>query len=402
MLNKEFEEAAQYYVAALALSQQDDERFVNDRALYNYGLVFSTMDRYATAIERLEKQLVKNKKEENRPGEIATLTGLGEVYLDWRKYPLAQEFFGKALAIAESEGDYTSQCESLNHIGKTLVKTEDYEAAYNYFFRSWDIGQDHDIHKCSSDAYIGLGQIWEKREKKERAEANYLLALVTSRDANYSDGEEIALEALGKFFMNQNDNSQALSYLIPVLELKQDVVDQQGSARIWHYIGDVFFIMGKYLPAQRAYTESFRIRFDIKTFYECSVLLRKLGRVYRKMGKVKAALYYYTRSQMFFRTLGYLTGESRTRLEIAQFYADQEELGAAIDQTRQGLKITTDTQDRAGERDFRQYLAKLYRRTGKTKQAIKQMRWVMEIDEEIESDHTIEDARFLKELLDEM
>jgi tetratricopeptide (TPR) repeat protein len=400
LLKKEFEEAAYYYIAALTLSQQDDERLVNDRALYNYGLLFSTWERYASTMERLEDQLLKHKRQENRPGIIIALADLGEVYIDWGKYAQALEFFEKSLVLAEEEGDWRGQCRALNYIGKALIKLEDYDGAPKYFFHLRDLALKREMNKYLSDAYLGIGYVWNKKEKKEKAEANYLLALTTSQKVGYSEGEEKALEALGRFFLKENKNRLALSYFIPALSLKQDVVDQRGSGRLWRLIADVYFQWGKNLLAQRGYAEAFRIRFEIKDFYKCSILLRKLGRVYLKMKKYKEALYYYNRSRLFFRTLGYLNGESQTLLEIAQLYTAQNNFDKALGKAKHGLKISIDIEDRVKERDFREFIARLYVKKGKIKKAIKEMKKVVEIDEEIKSDQTRQHTRFLMELVD--
>lgn len=400
LLKKEFEEAAYYYIAALTLSQQDDERFVNDRALYNYGLLFSTWERYATAVERLEDQLIKHKRSENRPGVIIALADLGKVYLDWGKYALALEFFEKSLVLAEEEGDWQGQCRALNYTGKALIKLKNYDGASEYFFRLRNLALKREIANCLSDAYFGIGYVWNKREKKEKAKTNYLLALTTSQKARYTEGKEKALEALGRFFLKENKNQLALSYLIPALSLKQDVVDQRGCARLWQLIADVYFQWGKNLPAQRAYAEAFRIRFEIKDFYNCSILLRKLGQVYLKMKKYKEALYYYYRSRLFFRTLGYLNGESQTLLEIAQLYITQNNFVKAFDKAKQGLRISIDIENRVNERDFREFLARLYVKKGEIKKAIKEMKKVVEIDEEIKSDQILQHTHYLRELVD--
>lgn len=399
LLKKEFEEAAYYYIAALTLSQQDDERFVNDRALYNYGLLFSTWERYASAVERLEDQLLKHQREKNRPRVIIALGNLGEIYLDWGKYAKAQEFFEKSLMLAQEEGDWQGQCRALNYIGKALIRLEDYANASEYFFRLRDIALERKMSECLSDAYLGIGYISNKREEKEKVKTNYLLALTASQNAGYSEGEEKALEALGRFFLKENKNRLALSYFIPALSLKQDVIDQKGSARLWGLIADAYLQWGENLPAQRAYAKAFRIRFEIKDFYQCSILLRKLGQVYLKMKKYKEALYYYNRSRLFFRTLGCLNGECRTLLEIAQLYSTQNNFDKALGKARYGLKISIDIEDRINERDIRKLLARLYEEKGETKKAIKEMRKVVEIDEEIKSDQTLQHTRFLMELI---
>lgn len=400
LLKKEFEESAQYYIAALTLSQQDDERFVNDRALYNYGLLFSTWERYASAVERLEDQLLKYKRYENRSGIIMTLADLGKVYLDWRKYSLALEFFEESLTLAKEEKDWQGQCRALNFIGKTLIKLENYGGASEYFFQMRELALKRKMTECLSNAYLGIGYVWNIQEKKEEAKANYLLALTTSRKAEFSEGEEKALEALGRFFLKENKNQLALSYFIPALSLKQDVVDQRGCARLWQLIADVYFQWGKNLQAQRAYAKAFGIRFEIKDFYKCSILLRKLGQVYLRMKKYKASLYYYNRSRLFFRTLGYLNGESRTLLEIAQLYTAQNKSDKALGKAKHALKISIDIEDRLNERDIREFMAKLYVKKGQIKKAIEEMRKVLIIDEEIKSDQILQHTRFLKELVD--
>ncbi len=70
LMKNEFEESADSYITALTLSQMEKERLFNDRALYNYGLLFTTWDRYNALLERLEKKRELAGREKNYKGEI--------------------------------------------------------------------------------------------------------------------------------------------------------------------------------------------------------------------------------------------------------------------------------------------------------------------------------------------
>ncbi|MFQ5647141.1 MAG: tetratricopeptide repeat protein [bacterium] len=359
-IKNEFEESADDYITALTLSQLDRERLFNDRALYNYGLLFTTWDRYNALLERLEKRLVKARKERNRKAEINILLNLGEVYYELQRYRVAWDLFQEAFQKAEKHNYLQGFCRSANNLGKTLVAQSRPDNGLKYFYLAGKVAGRFKEDESLVDSFIGIGSVWAAKKDFAKARENYTIALEDSQRLDYSEGREAALESLGRLSLKQKDYRQALSSFIPALSAKIEMVDQKGGASLWELTGDAYFAWGRFLKAQNAYAQAFRIRFDIKTFYQCCLLLRKLGRVYRAMGNQPAALYYYGRSRLFFKTMGDLTGESETRLEIARYYYSLGKIREAEKIALKCLKVVINIENELLERETRAFLAGLH------------------------------------------
>lgn len=164
MERKNYKDAIEHYKKALTLSENDDVKFKLGKAYLKKG-------DYGEAKEQFDQLLKDN------PKSLRVLEALGDLYFEQGNYKWAADYLKKALDVRRSTDLWAK-------LGKVYLKAGNYSRAKNAFKTVLE-GSPY-----STEAYLGLGDVYRKEGKNEEALAKYKEGL--KRAMSYGTIKELA------------------------------------------------------------------------------------------------------------------------------------------------------------------------------------------------------------------
>jgi serine phosphatase RsbU (regulator of sigma subunit)/Tfp pilus assembly protein PilF len=243
-------------------------------------------------------------------GESALLSLIGILHAVQGEYPKAIEYMQNALTVAEKIKDQSKIASCLNNLGNIYEKQGDYTNALACHIKSLKIKEELGDVKATASSYNNIGIIHKHQKNYTEALHYYGKALDICAENNELLGVSQAYSNIGTIYQTLgelcgnkdsvehrlNYFKKSLEFAYKGLEIKEELIDNNGRATSLNNIGSVYYFMGDLEKALEAHTEALKIRTSINDRAGVASSLYNLGVVYLRMNKVKEAHKYQQQS----------------------------------------------------------------------------------------------------------
>ncbi len=219
-LKGEYDAGIQVLKEALSIARQISDRNIEATTLYYLGNIYRDLGDLSSTQTHYEKALAINEESGNEYYQSVILSSISNLLYDLNDYDSALEYALKCLPIFERVDNVNSLLNIYNTLGNIYFKKEQYEEALGYF---------HENRKRSevgTAAYImaesGMGKVYYKMQKFNDAHKFLSSALDTAKELSNAEVQIICNFYLGRLFMDEGSNMQALQYLNAAFTLAND------------------------------------------------------------------------------------------------------------------------------------------------------------------------------------
>jgi tetratricopeptide (TPR) repeat protein len=166
---------------------------------------------------------------------------------------------------------------------------------------------------------------------------------------------------------------EAMRLYLSARKMCEEVGDRAGLAATFNNIGMVYDSIGQPAKALEYYNQALPILEEVGNRAGLAATLNNIGAVYRSIRHLQQALEYYNQALAI------------TLNDIGMVYDATGQPDEALEYLNQALPILVGVGDRVGERITRCNAAMIYRDQGKLREAVKELKQVVELDELVQS-----------------
>lgn len=180
------------------------------RALTNYGMVYSKLDKFDEALDYFERAKVLFQSVGD-PGNLSVInSSIASVYYDKKQYELAIDYFQRAIAISIQEKDSIGMLIDYMNLGECEYKFGLLDASKTHLEYALDLMRQTETSFSAGHIYYGNTLL--ALEKIESAEEEGIMALaLAEEEANIKNISE-ASELLFKVSVVKDDYKMAISH----------------------------------------------------------------------------------------------------------------------------------------------------------------------------------------------
>ena len=211
--SSDLEKALPYFLNALVLRRESQDRDGIPETLYHLGLVYFELGDATQATEAMQQSLHLYEENGNTQGVLLALTHLGTFQAHQSNLPSALLSYERALSLARAEDAPIVRANLLNHIGTAQFAAKDYAKAKASFTEALAL---------SSQLTTSLGDCFRASGEWDEALAAYLEAIRQFEEAGNLPGVAEAKLALASLYNQEafpgHDPNRAITLLHKIQE----------------------------------------------------------------------------------------------------------------------------------------------------------------------------------------
>jgi tetratricopeptide (TPR) repeat protein len=228
------------------------------------GSAYNALGNYLKAIEYSQWGLAITQQVNNKPVENIALGSLGHIYLNIGDYPKSIEYNKRSLASAREIKDRRGEGMALGLLGLAYHYLEDYAKAIDYQQQRLAIVREIKERQGEAQALGNLGIAYLSQDDYIKA-VNYLgQALAITRDLKDRQGEGITLLNLGTAHFHLENYAKTIEYAQQGLVIAQEIKEPRLEGVALSNLGAVFLKEGKLAEAQRTLRSAIKIRESLR------------------------------------------------------------------------------------------------------------------------------------------
>lgn len=224
-----FDKASERFHRAFGLCGENDSMCIASTT-YGLGLSYHGQANYQKAIDFYSQSISISRTIGFREGAIASLNGLGEVYVYLGLNQRAMESFKEALRISSAIGGKDNEARSLGNIGYALFAMEDYANALEYHQKALAITQAARNRHLEAFALNNVGLTLVEMKKPKPAIDYFEKSLDISRSNGNRSLQAVAFLNLGYAYNEVGDHKLALKNLREALFISRVIDDSNVEA----------------------------------------------------------------------------------------------------------------------------------------------------------------------------
>jgi len=224
----------------IALKLEDKEGIA--ASYNNIGVFYKNHGAIDKAMNYHLQSMQLHKEINNAKGYAYSLNNIGTIYSIKGQSKEALNYFLQSYWILDSLKDQKNIVGALNNLGNTYLEMgEDYRAI-GFYKKAINIFDANGV--SAFDPYSNIGNAYYKREEFDRAKKYYELALETSIDRNDIVGQAFALHNMSTYYVNTNNEKEALNYELKALVNAQNVINKPLLKDIHLTLANIYFNLG--------------------------------------------------------------------------------------------------------------------------------------------------------------
>lgn len=353
------------YPAALEKLQQDLVRFrkEGDRVrvgavLTCIGMVYSNIGQYTQALEYFRNALALLRDVSNLPDserstartwEGRTLYSVGLVYGSLGEYTQALEYSQQALAINKEVGDRLWEGRTLNSIGGTYYYLGQYPKAMDFYQQALAIFKEIGNRIDEGRIFNNFGLIYRNLGEYSKALEFFQQALAIHKQIGDKAAEGTSIRNFGLVYRNLGQYPKALDFFEQALAIHKQIGNKGMQGTTLSNMGAVYWDLGQYPKALEFFQRALAIRTEIGDKAGEGETLNNIGAVYEKLGQYPKALDFYQHALAISREIGDKPGEGGTFNNIGAVYEKLGQYSKALEFFQQALAIAKEMNDKVGE-----------------------------------------------------
>ncbi len=222
---------------------------------------YSNLD---SAMAYADQSLRLSQKIKWKPGTVIYHTLVADVYCNKGDYPHALEASKKAINIAEETGQKMWLGHAFNIYARICRGMSIYPESIKYYYALLKIFGELDskdilVRKLMTNAYTGLGSVYQDQHNYTEALKNYMAALKIAPEADYKTGISASYNNIALIFMEQKRYKEALDYFNMALKINIETDNKVWKAYNYGNMGATYVLLGNYEMALKDYNEEVRI-----------------------------------------------------------------------------------------------------------------------------------------------
>ncbi|HEX5497430.1 MAG TPA: tetratricopeptide repeat protein, partial [Mycobacteriales bacterium] len=326
----------------------------------------------------------------NRIGELAALTGLGQVYYAQGRHERAAGCYERALKIAQTTGHRTGEQDALTGLGHIHRTQGQYERAAECFGRALKIGRATGHHGGELNALNGIGWDYLAQGQHEQAASHFVQARELAHATGNHGGEVSQLNGLGTVHLVQGQYDRATTCFRQALDIAREIGDR-AELNALNGLGVVHLIQDQYERATDYFGQALEIA--RATGHRSGELnaLTGLDAVRLAQGSPEQAFDYFRRVRDFSRATGNRVGELGGLRGIGNIHLGQGRYDQAADCFEQMLDVASRTGDIDYQLRAHQGMGRVHRAVGDHSRAL--ISHTAALDLATDLDHAIDQAR---------
>ncbi len=218
-----FEEARQFLVEALKLSQQHKNQAGEATTLHSLGAVMYFLGNYKNAHEYWEQAITIRRSLGDQRGAAMSLNNLAGVYYVLGDFAQAKAFSEEALTIYQSIGDRRSEAQGLSNLGNIYHALGELKIAIRHHKQALTIFKIINDRRGEVVTDQDLCLIFHELGENETAKAHCEQSLFTSRDIGARKNEGYSLTHLGLVLEELDKLGDAFKFYTDALHLRREI-----------------------------------------------------------------------------------------------------------------------------------------------------------------------------------
>lgn len=167
------ETALQYFQQAVEEFNNNPQRpyqeYFLGLAIYHIAEIYGELQDYNAMLERHLLFMEYSKKWNNPDFENRALNGIGRAYLAQEQYELALLYLKIADEKARIKGNIPFMARNLHDLGFTYAQTKEYDESLNYYNQALTLRKDNNLINAAISTLMAIGKVFLLQEKEEEA-----------------------------------------------------------------------------------------------------------------------------------------------------------------------------------------------------------------------------------------
>lgn len=229
-LKGEDEQALNYSLKALKLSEETDNKLIYSSASYNMGAIYEKQREFSKAIGSYIHALQGYKDLHHKKGIARTWESLGRIYSERGEKKKALDAYYKALEI-NKELNYQSDLAS-NYINiANLTFSKNLQKTFDFYNKALEIYLKQSDKRGIANAYINIAAYYQHTGFPDKAVLN--LRKVVEMEQSISAAERLtAYSAIVDGYKGIGDYNKALNYQEQYTQLKDSLYNAEKSKQV--------------------------------------------------------------------------------------------------------------------------------------------------------------------------
>lgn len=164
--NRDVEQAQSYYLKALEIFQNQDDKYGISLVHTNIGVLYETQSKNLLALSSYKKSYKLKSEINDQRGSLINLLNIGNIHLKLKTYDSAISYYEKALVLSEELEDQNNHLNILTNLVKAKMAIGQVEEASN-LFNTYNLLRDSVFNQDKMQEIKELETRYET-EKKER------------------------------------------------------------------------------------------------------------------------------------------------------------------------------------------------------------------------------------------
>jgi DNA-binding SARP family transcriptional activator/Tfp pilus assembly protein PilF len=239
-----YQQAADLYRQALALSRQADDRMGQGRALLNLGQVEEEQGAYAQAERHYRQSLVLSREVGDRTGEAIAHTSLGNIAQNLGRLRQASESYRQALALMRKIGGTTGEAIALANLGLIDERLGRHNEAGDYFEQALALFRQAGDRRHEAYVLSYLGKLDSRPGHYPEAMGNQRRSVEIHREIGDLSGEADARNDLGVTLLAAGQRTEAQREHEIALSVARQISHKHQQARAYQGLGNCYDAAG--------------------------------------------------------------------------------------------------------------------------------------------------------------
>lgn len=279
--------ARNYFKAALmaAKAMNSNQRIASSMTLT--GVTYYFNGQFEQAMDYYLQALALSEKTENDRYTGIISNNIGAVYFEMQEYQKASGYYASAIKLFEAAKDTFWLSNSLNNMGNALEKTNQYDQALDVYQQSLGLARHSNNNEAIGSAMSNLGNVYMAIGKYDEALHQYSTGVKYQRLVGDRTGEAISYNNIGQLLAGRNEHSQALEYHQQAMEIAEDIGHLETKKNATKWLSEVYFKLGNNSKAYSLLSE-FIVLNDSLVGIEKTNAVEELNKKYETEKKERA------------------------------------------------------------------------------------------------------------------
>lgn len=402
-MEKSYETAASYYQQAIPLLQAESDRPTRAKILIGIGTDFLMLKKTQSVVDLILKELTFFRGLNDPASEAAALQLVALAYNDVGRDREALPYYEQSLAAWVAAGERARQAGVLEMIAGIEHGFGNYEKALIHYDKSlviWRDLKDRDSQIRRAKLLALLANFYMSLGDLRKATSYNKDALSTWQSLDDAAGQAGALDDLGRIWAYQGNRAQALSFYEKSLALWRSVKNAERESHTLSLMGVACEWAGEYQQAADYLNQSLTLCDQTGDRIAQADVLSKLGLVYARMIIWRIPFRngvemqnYLDQMLKLIPVLEYPPMQARILRRVGLMYSLLGNPVKALDCYHQALKLSIDSDDKAGAAALLWGIGYCYEQQNQPRQALEFYERSIEIHDNLRTSASLEEIK---------